>query len=77
MLIVPAVRVASQSAPEPTPPLSPSSAWTLAGSVRQQYEHVTNEEWGDAPEDGNGYLLQRYMLRVDRRWGTRLECPLR
>jgi hypothetical protein len=72
MLLVPTVRVAAQSAPAADPGL-PSSAWTVSGSVRQQYEHFTNEEWGAAPADPNGYLLQRYMFRVDRRiapWAT-------
>jgi hypothetical protein len=65
MLIVPTARVAAQSAPA-VESVSPSSAWTVTGSVRQQYEHFTNEEWGAAPPDPSGYLLQRYMVRIDR-----------
>jgi hypothetical protein len=66
MLIVPTPRIAAQSAAT-VESVSPSSAWTVTGSVRQQYEHFTNEEWGAAPPDPSGYLLQRYMFRVDRR----------
>jgi hypothetical protein len=47
--------------------------WVVTGGVRQQYEHFTNEGWGAAPPDPSGYLLQRCMLRVDRRiaaWAT-------
>jgi alginate export protein len=50
-----------------------SPTWVVTGGVRQQYEHFTNEEWGAAPPDPSGYLLQRYMLRVDRHiasWAT-------
>jgi hypothetical protein len=68
MLVLPTPHLAAQATPAAATRVAPSP-WTLAGSVRQQYEHFTNEEWGDAPQDRDGYLLQRYMLRVERRWG--------
>src|SRR5688572_11797435 len=72
-LLVQVPRLSAQSAPrveaqKPHPP-----AWVVTGGVRQQYEHFTNEEWGAAPQDSNGYFLQRYMFRIDRRvapWAT-------
>ena len=72
-LLVQVPRLSAQSAPrveaqKPQPP-----AWVVTGGVRQQYEHFTNEEWGAAPPDSNGYFLQRYMFRIDRRvapWAT-------
>jgi hypothetical protein len=71
-LVVPIPNLHAQSAPGVDPQTQPPS-WVLTGGVRQQFEHFTNEEWGAAPPDPNGYLLQRYMLRVDRRiasWAT-------
>src|SRR5688500_1741292 len=41
--------------------------WSVAGEMRLQYERFANEEWGAAPEDANGYLLQRYIFSVQRR----------
>src|SRR5687768_11942024 len=35
---------------------------TLGGEIRQRYEYFENPLWGSAPQDPNGYLLQRYML---------------
>lgn len=46
-------------------------AWALGGEVRQQYERFSYEEWGALPDDRTGYLLQRYMLHVTRRIGSR------
>jgi hypothetical protein len=65
--------LAAQSTPAHEERAAPT-AWNLTGSIRQQYEHFTNEEWGDAPHDRDGYLLQRYMLRVERRWGSRVRA---
>jgi hypothetical protein len=42
---------------------------TLGGEVRQQYEYVRNTDWGEGPEDNNGYLLQRYMGHADLHLG--------
>jgi hypothetical protein len=41
---------------------------TIGGEIRQRYEYFENPLWGDAPQDPNGYLLQRYMLHSDLRW---------
>jgi hypothetical protein len=38
---------------------------SVGGEVRQQYELVNHNNWGEGPEDDNGYLLQRYMLHAD------------
>jgi hypothetical protein len=56
------------------PPLQESPAWIVTGSVRQQYERFTNEEWGAGPRDDSGCVLQRYMLAVERHWGSRVRA---
>jgi hypothetical protein len=38
---------------------------TLGGEARLRYEYFKNPQWGAAPQDNNGYLLQRYMLHGD------------
>lgn len=38
---------------------------SLGGETRIQYEYFHNAGWGEGPQDGNGYLLQRYMLHTD------------
>jgi len=38
---------------------------TLGGEVRLRYEYFENPQWGAAPQDKDGYLLQRYMLHGD------------
>ena len=35
---------------------------TLGGEIRPFYENIRNENFGASVPDGNGYLLQRYML---------------
>jgi hypothetical protein len=40
--------------------------------VRYQYEWVNHNNWGEGPEDEDGYLLQRYMLHADWRLSPRL-----
>jgi hypothetical protein len=42
---------------------------TLGGEIRQQYEYFHNVNWGEGPEDDNGYLLQRYMAHADLHLG--------
>jgi hypothetical protein len=64
----------AQPAGADQPQLQESPAWIVAGSVRHQYEHFTNEEWGAGPQDDSGYLLQRYMLGVERQWGSRVRA---
>jgi hypothetical protein len=45
-------------------------AWAVAAELRLQYENFLNEEWGEAPSDPDGYLLQRYQLQMRRRLGS-------
>jgi hypothetical protein len=42
---------------------------TLGGDIRERYEYARNPSWGLDPPDGNGYLLQRYMLHADLHLG--------
>ncbi len=41
---------------------------TIGGEVREEWERIGNDNWGQQPLM-NGYLLQRYMLHVDTRYG--------
>src|SRR5262249_23601160 len=43
--------------------LGPSgdSYLTIGGEAREWYEGFRNFLWGVGPQDGNGYLLQRFM----------------
>lgn len=43
---------------------------SLGGEVREQYEFYNNPDFGLAAEDGDGYLLQRYMLHGDLHLGA-------
>lgn len=45
---------------------------SVGGEVRYQYEYINNVNWGEGPEDNNGYLLQRYMLHTDWQLGRHL-----
>lgn len=45
---------------------------TLGGEVRPYYEWFRNEEWGAAPDDKDGWFLQRYMLHADWHFGKRV-----
>ena len=38
---------------------------SLGGEARVRYEYFHNPQWGLAPQDENGYWLQRYMLHAD------------
>lgn len=51
--------------------LSPDrSVWlSFGGDARWRYERFENPLWGAAPEDGNGYWLQRYFLHADLHLG--------
>ena len=48
-------------------PLNRADDWylTLGGEIRERYEYFQNWNWGDGPQDDNGYLLQRYMIHGD------------
>jgi len=38
---------------------------SYGGDVRFQYFYVKNEDWGEAPEDKDGYILTRYLFHAD------------
>lgn len=42
---------------------------TIGGEVRPFYERFDNNNFGAGAQDGNGYLLQRYMLHADWHFG--------
>lgn len=47
-------------------PLGSKGAYLSAGGeVRYQYFRYTNEEWGDAPEDKDGFVLSRLLFHSD------------
>jgi len=41
---------------------------SIGGEIRERYEYFENPLWGSAPQDADGYLLQRYMLHSDLHW---------
>lgn len=45
---------------------------SLGGEVRARFERYGAPSWGQAPEDDDGHLLQRYMLHADFHLGGRL-----
>lgn len=47
---------------------------SLGGEVRPYYERFRNEGWGAAPQDSDGFWLQRYMLHADVRMGGRFRA---
>ena len=38
---------------------------SLGGEIRLRYEYFRDANWGSGPQDGRGYLLQRYMVHAD------------
>lgn len=38
---------------------------SFGGEIRYQYFHFTNEDWGAAPEDKDGFVLTRYLAHAD------------
>lgn len=38
---------------------------SFGGEIRYQYFHFTNEDWGEAPEDKDGFVLTRYLAHAD------------
>src|SRR2546425_1120728 len=48
-------------------PLTTNGDWylTLGGEIRERYEYYHNSLWGRGPQDGGGYLLERYMVHAD------------
>lgn len=47
---------------------------SIGGEMRQRYEAFRNDNWGRAPDDSNGYLLQRYMLHTDWHFGKNVRA---
>jgi len=45
---------------------------TLGGEIREWHERFQNANWGEGPQDGNGYLLQRISLNSDWNLGRRI-----
>lgn len=39
--------------------------FSFGGDVRYQYFHYTNQDWGEAPQDKDGFVLTRYLGHVD------------
>jgi hypothetical protein len=44
---------------------SKSTYISFGGSVRYQYFYAKNENWGDGPQDNDGYILSRYLFHAD------------
>lgn len=38
---------------------------SFGGEIRYQYFYFKNEDWGDSPEDKDGYILTRYLAHAD------------
>lgn len=38
---------------------------SLSGEAREVYETYQNQEWGEGPQDNNGWFLERYLLSAD------------
>ena len=43
---------------------------TVGGEVRWQYTYTKNDKWGDDSDEGDGYLLSRYLLHADVHLGN-------
>lgn len=46
-------------------PFGPEAFLSLGGEARLRYEYYRNAQWGQGPQDRNGFFLQRYMLHAD------------
>lgn len=42
---------------------------SFGGDIRYQYFHAHNENWGDDPQDPDGYLLTRWLFHADAHFG--------
>jgi hypothetical protein len=50
-----------------------SSAYaSMGGEVRFQYFKFTNEDWGDAPPDDDGFVLSRFLFHGDIHFAKRM-----
>ena len=44
---------------------------SFGGEIRYQYFHFKNQDWGEAPEDHDGFVLTRYLAHADLHVGHR------
>lgn len=44
---------------------------SIGGEIRERYEYLPNEFWGEGERDTNGFFTQRYMLHFDFHLGKR------
>src|SRR4029434_10559285 len=47
---------------------------SLGGEARLRYEYFSEFAFGAGPQDGNGYLLQRYLFHADWHLGKRVRA---
>ena len=45
--------------------------FSMGGEMRFQYFRYSNEDWGDAPKDDDGYILSRFMVHGDLHFSRR------
>ena len=52
-------------------PLNKTGTWflSLGGEARERYEYFNHFNWGQDPQDNDGYLMQRYFLHGDLHLG--------
>jgi len=43
---------------------------SAGGEVRYQYFYVKNEDWGETPQDSDGYVLTRFLMHGDLHLGN-------
>ena len=46
-----------------------SAYLSLGGDLRERYEYFHNAQWGQGPQDSDGFFTQRYMAYVDLHLG--------
>lgn len=49
---------------------SGSTYLSVGGDVRFQYFNIKNEDWGDTPDDKDGYTLSRFLAHADLHAGS-------
>lgn len=42
----------------------PEAGFSFGGEARERYEYYRNAQWGQGPQDEDGYWLQRYLLHL-------------
>ncbi len=43
---------------------------TIGGEIKEQYTYTVNDKWGDDSDEGDGYLLSRFLLHTDIHLGV-------